>query len=320
MALIDRSGASALMPEDVAAGIIQDVPKASAALSLFRRTTMSRKQQRMPILNAFPEAYWVNGDTGRKQTTTQSWTNKYVEAEELAVIVPVPENVIFDTGDDYDIWGEVRPRILEAFGKKLDQAVFFGVDAPTSWPDSVSEACDTTDNEVKDGTGVDIADDVSAAFAKVEEDGFMVNGAVARIGVKHRLRNLRDVDGQPIFVSSLRDDGRVNSLYGERLEFLQNGAWVPGDAEIIVGDFSQGVIAIRQDITYKVLTEATITDGAGNIVYALAEQDMVALRAVMRVGFQVLNPKTQENPDDDTRYPFAVLRPSDWTGSAGSVS
>jgi hypothetical protein len=64
---------------------------------------------------------------------------------------------------------------------------------------------------------------------------------------------------------------------------------------------------MRQDITYKVLDQAVIQDGAGNIVYNLAQQDMVALRAVMRLGFALPNPINAIETTAASRFPFAVL-------------
>ena len=49
-----------------------------------------------PVLSALPVAYWVTGDTGMKQTTTAAWQSKTITVDELAVIVPVPENVLDD--------------------------------------------------------------------------------------------------------------------------------------------------------------------------------------------------------------------------------
>ena len=43
-------------------------------------------------------------------------------------------------------------------------------------------------------------------------------------------------------------------------------------------------------------------------MFALAQQDMKALRAVIRVAFQVPNPQTRMNANNATRYPFAVAR------------
>ena len=105
--LIDRTDVGALIPEDVSRTIIQGLPAASVALTSFRRATMSRAQQRLPVLSVLPVAYWVDGDTGLKQTTEQNWANKYLDARELAVIVPIPQAVLDDV--DFDIWGEVRP-------------------------------------------------------------------------------------------------------------------------------------------------------------------------------------------------------------------
>ena len=119
--IIDRSGAESLIPEDRAAEIIQGAIAQSAVLSMGRRlANMTAAQTRLPVLDALPIAYFVNGDTGQKKTTKQAWDKKVIYAEEIAVIVPIPEAVLDDA--DYDIWGEVRPRIQEAFGQVIDAA------------------------------------------------------------------------------------------------------------------------------------------------------------------------------------------------------
>lgn len=101
---ITRTDAQALMPEDVAREIITNVPEMSAVLRLARRLpNMSRAQTRMPVLASLITAGFVSGDTGLKATSEVSWTNKYINAAELAVIVPIPENVLADAA--YDIWG-----------------------------------------------------------------------------------------------------------------------------------------------------------------------------------------------------------------------
>jgi len=55
---------------------------------------------------------------------------------------------------------------------------------------------------------------------------------------------------------------------------------------------------------------AVIDDGAGNILFNLAQQDMVALRVVMRLGWALPNPVNRVNPNAATRYPFAILEPT----------
>ena len=66
---------------------------------------------------------------------------------------------------------------------------------------------------------------------------------------------------------------------------------------------------MRQDISYKVLTEAVIQDPSdGSILYNLAQEDMVALRVTMRLGWEIPNPVNAEN-ETNTRFPFANLKP-----------
>jgi len=308
--LIDRNSASALIPEEVAKEIIQSIPQSSAALSLFRRLpNMTRAQQRMPVLSLFPNAYFVNGDTGRKKTTKVAWENKYLNAEEVAVIVPIPEAVLDDA--DYDIWGEVKPRLVEAIGKTVDEAILFGVNKPASWATDIVTQAINAGNVVNLGTGVDIYDDImgeGGVLSLVENDGFMVSGHIAAMTMKAKLRGLRSATEKlPIFVRDMQS-ATGYQLDGETIYFPKNGAFDPTKALLISGDFSNAVYSIRQDITYKLLTEATLYDTDGSTpLYRLAEQDMVALRVVMRMAWEVPNPITQLQPDGDIRYPFSVL-------------
>lgn len=115
--LIDRSGAESLISVQEANEIIQGVVTQSAVLQRGRKlANMTARQYKMPVLDMLPIAYFVNGDTGQKQTTKQAWDKKFIVAEEIAVIVPVPEAWLMTLTT---ISGaEVRPRIVEAFGKE----------------------------------------------------------------------------------------------------------------------------------------------------------------------------------------------------------
>jgi len=306
--IIDRTDATPLIPEEVSREIVQALPQQSAVMRLFRRVTMSRVQQRMPVVSALATAYFVNGDTGLKQTSEVNWTNKYLNAEELAVIVPIPQAVLDDA--DYDIWGEIRPRLVEAFGRALDAAVLFGTNKPTSWPDAIVTAATTAGNVLSLGTG-DIVDKIGGEggiMNLVEADGFDVNFFLGAVSVKAKLRGARTAEGALIFQPSVTAD-TPSTLYGQPLEFPQNGAWDASSALLICGDRTAGVIGVRQDIQVKILDQAVIQDGSGTIVYNLAQQDMVALRATMRVAWQVPNPITNLGGGGSSQYPFAVLTP-----------
>lgn len=312
--LISRTDAAALIPEDVSRTIVQGVTEQSAVMRLARRLPdMPRAQRRMPVISALPTAYFVTGDTGLKQSTEVNWENKYLDAEEIACIVPIPESVLDDV--DYDIWGEVRPLIEQEFGRVFDAAVLHGTNAPASWPDDIATAAAAAANSVDlstiVGAGGDLYDAImgsSGVITAVESDGFMATGHIAAMSLRGQLRGLRNSDGVPIFNRSMQDSTRYE-LDGEPIQFPRNGAIAAASVLLFSGDWSQLVYALRQDITYKILTEAVIQDGSGNIIYNLAQQDMVALRAVMRVAWQVPNPINKLQETAASRYPFGILVP-----------
>ena len=307
--IISRSDAAALIPEDVAPDIIKRATEQSAALTLFRRVNMSAQQQRMPVMAALPVAYFVNGDTGLKETSEAGWTNKYLNAEEIAVIVPVPEAVLDDTA--FDIWGETRPFIAEALGRTLDAAIFFGVGKPATWPNDITTDATTSGNVVTAGTAAAAAGaiygDIGDLFSTVEDDGYDVNGIVAHRKFKGLLRKARTTTGEAL---SGDDPTQVTSAmaYGVDIQYPMRGLWPTGAAaaEMIAGDFTEGILAVRQDLTWKLLDQAVIQDGTGAIQYNLAQQDMVAMRVVARFAWQVKGTPTPEAVAG--AYPFGVMK------------
>jgi HK97 family phage major capsid protein len=317
MATIDRTGAEALIPEEFSRDIIQAAPQNSAIMSLARRLpNMSRNQLRMPILSALVTAYFVDGEVtnsdasgGFKQTSRQAWANKYINAAEMAVIVPIPEAVLDD--QDYDIWGEVRPRIVEAFGAAFDAAVVYGTNAPTDWPDDLLTGAVAAGQTVSLAASTDVYDAIlgeGGTLSMVEEDGYGVNGHLGALRMKAKLRGLRDANGNPIFNRNAQSAASYD-LDGAPATFPLNGFVDPAQSLLISGDWNQLVYSVRQDVTYRILDQAVIQDTEGNIIYNLAQQDMVAMRAVFRLGWQLPNPLNRVNSNDATRYPFAVLVP-----------
>jgi HK97 family phage major capsid protein len=315
--LISRTDAAALIPEEVSRGILQHLPQYSAVMQLARRLPdMSRAQRRLPVLSALPTAYFVSGEPGLKQTTEVNWDSKYIDAEELAVIVPIPEAVLDDAG--YDIWGEVQPLVTEALGIAIDQAVLYGTNIPSSWTTNLGYAgliavIAAASQDISLASYTDMYEAIlgeteagaAGLFGLVEEDGFMVTGTICPLAMKRKLRNVRAEDGQLIFTSSMQGTNQY-MLDGAPCLFPTNGA-ISATYYAIAGQWNQLVYAMRQDITYKVLTEAIIQDGSGNIVYNLAQQDMVALRAVMRLGFALPNPINRVQETEASRCAFAYM-------------
>lgn len=299
-----------LIPEPVARDVIADMPRASVLLSKARTVPMSTTSVRQPVLSALPEAYWVSpvtGTPGLKQTTAADFANCTLVAEELAVILPIPVNYIEDA--QIDLWGELRPQLATSFGRAIDLAGMFGVNKPSGWADdSIVEGAIAAGNEVTENPpNVDLAESVAAVAQMVAEDGFGVNGFATGPGFRWRLVGMRSTDGVPIYAPPAGD--QPGTLFGFPVDETMNGGWVAGDASLIAGDWSKVVIGLRQDIRYEIFREGVISNAEGAIVFNLMQQDMVALRATMRVGYCVANPETRVNTNDATRWPFGVLTP-----------
>jgi HK97 family phage major capsid protein len=302
---ITRTEAQALIPEQVSNEMMVNLANESAALALFRSVDMSTNQTRMPVLAALPVAYFVNGDTGLKQTTEVNWANKFLNVEEIAAIVPIPENVLDDVS--FDVWGSVRPLLEQAIGRALDAAIFFGTNAPASWPSSIVAGATAAGNTVTRTTSTQanggIAQDFNLLMSKVEDDGFDVSGFVGVRRYRGYLRGARDTTGQALA------DLAGMTIYGTPFRIAMDGQWPTGSgaASLVAGDFRQGIIGKRSDFTYKVLDQAVITDNAGAIIFNLPQQDMIALRVTFRVAFQVANTINYVEAVEANRYPWAVM-------------
>jgi HK97 family phage major capsid protein len=284
--------ADALVPEPLAASIIQELPTQSAALQMMRRVNMSTKTQRLPVLDVLPFAYWVGGDTGLKQTTSMEWKNVMLIVEELATIVPIPQAYLDDA--DVPIWSEVQPRLAEAVGLLIDQAVLWGVNKPSTWPSDVVSAAAAAGNVTSATAGVDFAQSVTLLGDKMDQTGYAVNGFIARPGLRWKLSGLRSSAGIPIFQENFVNPGQgpTAALYGFPLSAVNNGSWNSATAQLLCGDWSKAIIGLRQDMTYKMFTEGVISDDQGKVILNLMQQDAVAMRLVMRLAYATANPVT----------------------------
>lgn len=293
-----------LIPEQYTTDIIQESIKSSLALSTFRRVNMPRSVSNLPVLDTLPVASWVNGEVaddatgGVKAATNQAWGGVVLTAQEIAAIVVIPEAVIEDTS--INLWEEITPRLGESIGAKLDAAVFAGTDTP--FTDVIIDDAITATNEVVAATPDQ--DDYNTAFGLLEADGFMPRRIFAKLGQKANFRGW-SASGVPIFLTDVRDDGRVDSVYGVPISYDEFGA-LGANTHAVIGDPTKAILGVRRDMQAKLLTEATIDVSAaqdGSAMVYLAQQDSVALRVRARFAFAVANPTTVLG----SGYPFSVL-------------
>ncbi len=316
-----------LIPEQVSSEVASGVVESSAALSLFRQLPdMSSRTYRMPVLNSLGSAAFTttntNDDLGGadvagkaegelpeedapalKKTHQMEWENVYLVAEPLAIILPIPEDVLEDS--TFDLWAEMRPRMVEAFQKKIDDAIIWGQGRPDTWPSGIVPTAISRGLTVADGTGADLGIDTSNLMGELEEIGYDPNGWIADPSIKARLRNTRTSDGQLLFQPSMQA-GIADQLWGEPISYVKNSSFLPDTSRLIAGKMDEAVFSIRSDMRFKILDQAVISSSDG-IQINLPQQDMVALRIVMRLGWAVPNPIHQLRSDRSASYPFAVL-------------
>lgn len=318
--VIDRATNPAIeLPVEVANDVVQNIAEKSVAMQLGRKVRMSSKSYRQPVLDVLPNAYWVNGDTGLKQTTSVEWEGVTLTAEALAVLVVVPDEFMADS--TIPIWSEVKPLIAQAFGKVIDNAVLWGTSKPASWPTDVYTAAAAAGNFIEIGqnkglvagtSGSDLATDVAAMGLQLSNDGFGLSALATQNGFKWRLAALRDTNGGPIFTDLAGQNG--GGLYGLPMVESRNGAW-NSEVKAIGGDWEKLIVGVRQDVTYTRHTDAVITDDEGVVVFNAMQQDSQILRVVGRFAFAVANNATPLNGTASSRYPFSLLTDDNSVGS-----
>ena len=305
MADISRSEVATLIQEEYANTLLDYALQGSTALAAFPTVSMGSKLTHLPVLATLPDAGWVSESAtepeGVKPQSQVTWEDRTLVAEELAVIIPVHEDVLADC--TVGALDQIAQLGGQAIGKKLDQAVFFGTSKPASWVSpALLPAAITAGQVAENVTGNANASDLVGATNQVAEAialaGWQPDTLVSSLAIRYQVANLRDSLGQLVF----RDD----SFNGFNTLFNRNGAWDPVSAAAIIVDSTRVRIGIRQDITVKFLDQATLSTGLN-----LAERDMVALRLKARFAY-VLG--TAATPMGNNKYPVGAVVPV----SAGS--
>jgi hypothetical protein len=216
--LVSRTDVAGLIPVVTANEILNRVAQMNPIMQVARRLpNMPTGQVRMPVISSLASAYFVSGDTGLKQTSEVNWQNKFIDAEELAVIVPIAQAVLDDSS--FDIWAAIRPELEAAFSVAISQAVLYGTNIPASWTTNLGGAgllatCTAAGHTLSLAGYIDLyeallgetAGGVDGVWMSIEADGFMVNGTIAHPLMKGLLRNTRDKDGNPMIAKLMGEE------------------------------------------------------------------------------------------------------------------
>lgn len=299
MAMITDSDIKALITPEIQQEVIDDIVRESVVLKHFTRLpNMTSSQREIRIADTLPLVYWVEGNTGFKKTTNLEWANKRIVAQELATIIPIAINNVRDTA--IDIWSEIRSKVVQDMHRKIDQAIITGEDKPPMFRASLIDTIINAGASIP--TTNNFVNDTDLSMSKVEASGYIPNAIMGGVGLRSDLRKVTDSTGQPIYASWL--DG-LEKIY------VENSSWDSNKAKYIIGDFSKCVYAIRQDVEFEMFTQGVVSDpSTGNVVYSLMQQDMIAIRCTMRLGWEVPNPVNILQPNPLVRFPLSLVSPT----------
>ena len=307
---VDNADVLALLREEFAPQIITGALDESAVLPLSRRLPdFSKYKEKMAVLNELVTAYFpdaANDLPGAITTSTAAWQNVYLYAEKIAAIVPIPKDAIEDS--DYPIEDSLIPAIKEAMGYAIDCAIIHGTGKPTNWPTALYTTINTAGQVVSEAGFTDLYDALyksTGCYGLVEADGYAVSGALVMPSMQSEFRECRAANGTSIFIPTPAEKIKY-SVNGVPLNVDTRGAVGSANSLLgLFGDFKQLVYAIRKDMAFEVLKEATLVVGGDTI--NLAQRDMIALKCTGRLGWALPNPVNRLQAVAANRCPFSAL-------------
>ena len=293
----DGSGADAgyLIPEPLANEILRVVPTGyGRAKQLFGYNLLTvGNSKRITALGSTLSVFWT--DEGEKKSASQpSFDIVTLTLKKLAVIVPMTEEVMEDAG--VDLTKLVAELIVEAIDKEVDLQFFMG--DGTVWTGIFKDTSIAYVELASTKTAADLRPENVIALADAIQDS-PNNRYIMSRSMLTKVRTLRqNADGTGDYLyNPLAGDSAWGTLNGKPLEIVEaapsyTSATSTGRKPIMMyGDFKVGVAyGEKSDVRIKLLDQATITDTDGETVLNLAEQDMVGIRAVKRVGMKVTLP------------------------------
>lgn len=255
--------------------ILKDVMESSKLMQLAKYEEMDDKEKEFQYFAEGPGAYWV-GEGEKIQTSTAKWLTVKMVAKKVAVILPASREFLQYTMSDF--FTQMQPKIAEAFYKKIDAATFLNVDNP--FPQSIEQAVTSTGQVVNGGLTYD---NILQMQDVLGENEFEANAFVSNRKNRTELREASKKIGETTQFIYDRNANTLDGLPVVDLKAMEKG-------NLYAGDFDYLRYGIPYNINFKISEEAqlsTIENEDGTPVN-LYEQELLAVRATMDVGFMLI--------------------------------
>ena len=275
--LTDAAGGFTV-PTPLATSMFENIANMSAIIPFLTSLPMTSATLRMNALDDDVVWTWVDGEGGSKTTSNESHRQITLTAYEIAIIVKITNILLEDANIAYDalIRKEIEIQLLAA----LEQS-YLGYFAGTPFAQTISGSCPAA-NTVALGAYADVIADASQILNRLEANGFTDNIAFAtHPTVKATFRDLRDLNGRPIFEpGNAKEPG---TLFGYPIRFSRNFQQTgsPAGYELIVADWSYLFDGVRNSMNLDKATTGTVGDDN------LFVENKTAIRASIRRGFAI---------------------------------
>jgi len=227
-----------------------------------------------------------------KPATGAEYAQVTCDIVKAATIVMYTEELIEDAQDDPTIL--INADVRAAFADYIDSNSLGRTSAGAITGAFNSELSETTQTTELANTGGDrLATAVSAAMGLVEGNGYTPSGIILAHDARQHFRDARMATETTQQVYSSAEGQFVQpipTLYSLPIGYTTNLQTIAGTAAAgrvvgVVGDFSQALLAIRNDIRIKFSDQATVNVSGTD--HRLWQQNKVASLWEMRLGFVV---------------------------------
>lgn len=219
------------------------------------------------------------GEVAVKRESTHALATTTLTANKMATFIVVSDELLAET--PIDLISFYQAAVTQRMAMFIDSsAINSGGPFGTQDLTTGVTATTLTAGQVASPTGLDYTDNLTKAFNAVEAADYLPNGWLAARSVKGVLRSYKQTTNQPVLTENYQTDV-PDALWGEPIYFLGRGVFPNNAASVvraIVGDFSQYIVGIRDELTFSLHNEGTISGTS------LLETNQTALRAEMRLG------------------------------------
>ena len=278
MADINRTTSIAL-PSEVSAEILQKVQEESAIMRLARQISLPGRGLTIPVITGDPTAEWV-AETGVKPVSNSTLSTKLMQPYKIAVIETFSKEFVRDAAALYDA---LISRLPNALSVVFDETVIGKTAVPGSNFDTFAACTAQSILNANNGTYLGLV----AADTDIANHGGILSGFALSAQARGLLLTAVDGQNRPLFINSV-SEGSVDKILGVPTYFnrgLYKAASGNDPAVVgIAGDWTKAMYGTVEGVEISISDTATLTSGGSTI--NLWQQNMVAVRAEIEVGFR----------------------------------